>query len=302
MNPYHVGSSRSDVVNEYVSISRVNDSRLDKLVGKRNGQTIEVSKSTFEMMYKAHNILLKTGYETFPDGPGNQKTNIWMSGGRSWIRMFKSRSNYDEMAPKDKLIQSIKQSGGGCCGEHISMVDFELKRIDRSMPAFEVHDSNTDHGYMIIGDWRDRNFGDKAIVVDAWQGIKKIHTYGERVNTSPPEVVRTVPAGPEYSLPPRMAAALSIKPEPNANMDERMQHKFGVKSGPEVAEKILKSLETANSLWDSVLSTKNAYTVYRDPGGNESAFNDIPASYINNYLNARNELLSKMPDNQSENN
>ncbi len=41
MNPYHVGSSRSDVVNEYVSLSRINDSRLDKLVGKRNGQTLE---------------------------------------------------------------------------------------------------------------------------------------------------------------------------------------------------------------------------------------------------------------------
>ncbi len=71
MNPYHVGSSRSDVVNEYVSLSRINDLALDKLVGKRNGQAIEVSKSTFEMMTKAHNIFLKTGYETFPDGPGN---------------------------------------------------------------------------------------------------------------------------------------------------------------------------------------------------------------------------------------
>ncbi len=87
MNPYHVGSSRSDVVNEYVSLSRTTDSRLDKLVGKRNGQTIEVSKSTFEMMTKAHNIFLKTGYETFTDGPGNQKTNIWIRGGCSCIRM-----------------------------------------------------------------------------------------------------------------------------------------------------------------------------------------------------------------------
>ncbi len=294
MNPYHVGSSRSDVVNEYVSLSRTTDSRLDKLVGKRNGQTIEVSKSTFEMMSKAHNILLKTGYETFPDGPGNQKTNIWMSGGRSWIRMEVSRSIDDEKSSNPEIVQSIKQSGGGCCGEHLQMVDLELKRVDRSMPAFKVQDSNAEHEYMIIGDWRDRNVGNKAIVVDAWQGIKKIHTYGERVNTGTPEVVETVPAGPAYQLIPRMAEALSIKPEPNANMDERLQHKVGVKSGPEAADRIIKSLKSANDLWDSVMSTKNAYTVYRDPEGNESAFNDIPASYINNYLNARNELLSKM--------
>ncbi len=31
------------------------------------------------------------------------------------------------------------------------------------------------------------------------------------------------------------------------------------------------------------MSTENTYTVYRDPDGNESAFNDILASYINSY-------------------
>lgn len=286
--PNIASSSRSHVVKEYTPLDKIKDPRLDQLVGKRQGKEIAVSKDTFDMMTKAHAILLKTAHETFPDGPGNQKTSVLTSGGRSWARLMDGRA--EPVSTYAEMVKTIKEYGGGACGEHLHMTELEMKQVHRSQPVFTVSESNMDHVYMIIGDWRDKSAGDNAIVLDAWQGIKKIHTYGERINTAAPNVDGTIPAGEPIPVLPSVKKAMQAEMQSNGYMDARLILRIGLKAGPEAAEVALSRLEASNSLWDSITSTNDVYTYYKDPDGRTSAFNDTPVDYIRNYLGARAEL------------
>ncbi|MEX3640291.1 hypothetical protein, partial [Paraburkholderia sp. BR14320] len=113
-------SSRSSVVQEYASLSDIQDSRLNAVIGSPAPKRIPVSKNIFEAMGIASRVVKETGYKTFPDGPANQEAAIWMSGGRSWTRMklARDRINDGHCANEAEEIGAIKQMGGGSCGEH----------------------------------------------------------------------------------------------------------------------------------------------------------------------------------------
>ncbi|MFH7423233.1 hypothetical protein RA276_32790, partial [Pseudomonas syringae pv. tagetis] len=64
--------------------------------GMGNCHLIQGASAYFEKIALAHNILLKTAHETFPDGPGNHEANVWMCGGRSWMRKEMCRSRVVE--------------------------------------------------------------------------------------------------------------------------------------------------------------------------------------------------------------
>ncbi|WP_095647193.1 hypothetical protein [Pseudomonas indica] len=291
----HGSSSRSGIVNEYVPLSHINDSRLDALIGRRNGEAIKVSTRIFETMQAAHDILLKTGHETFPDGPGNQEAAIWMSGGRSWTRMKMSRDLVGSASSEEEELKGVKQAGGGSCGEHRRMVGAEFQNITRHLPVFQVKESNEDHNYVIAGDWRDRTVGDKAVVVDAWQGLKKIYTYGERTNpTEPIRLITTPPGGPR-PMTEELADALSTPPFDDAKMNRFTKMRLRVAAGPEAAQKLIQGLRSNESVWDQVTGTRNMYTTYKDPDGNKSAFNSVPSVYLNRYLQARDEMQYALP-------
>ncbi len=290
----HGLSSRSDIVDEYVPLSHINDSRLDALIGKRNGETIKVSARTFETMQAAHGILLKTSHETFPDGPGNQEVAIWMSGGRSWTRMKLSRDLVDGSRCEEEELKNIKQAGGGSCGEHRRMVGAEFQNTFRHTPVFHVKESNEDHNYVVVGDWRDRTVGDKAVVVDAWQGLKKVYTYGERENATEPIRLMAIPPGGPRPMTDDLANALSTTPFDDAKINRFT--KMRVKAtGPEAAQRVIEGLRKNDSVWNEITGTRNMYTTYKDPDGNTSAFNSVPPSYLNRYLQAQDELQYALP-------
>lgn len=286
------GASSSTSTNNYVSLSNTHDPRLDSLpAGQRNGQVMQVSAATFDMMSLAHDILLKTAYETFPDGPGNQEANVWMSGGRSWMRKEMCRSRVDEHASQDQQIKAIKETGGGNCGEYAKTVFAELQRHKRDRPVFKVLESN-EHSLVVVGDWRDRTTGDHAIVVDPWQGLKKVHTYGERSITTTPYITATQEAGGAIRPPAKLKAAFALKPLPNEAVDTavRENSRFN-SSGPRYAREIFR--EKKPLIFDRVAGTQNLHTVYRDPNGRESAFNSLPPSYLEAYLNAREAIVKE---------
>ncbi|KPW57540.1 hypothetical protein ALO82_200270 [Pseudomonas syringae pv. broussonetiae] len=284
------GSSSTNSTNNYVSLSNAHDSRLESLsAGRRNGQIIQVSAATFDTMSLAHNILLKTAHETFPDGPGNQEANVWMSGGRSWMRKEMCRSRVDERASQDQQIKGIMETGGGNCGEYAKTVFAELQRNQRNVPVLKVLESYQ-HSLVIVGDWRDRNTGDHAVVVDPWQGLKKVHTYGERSVTTTPVVTETAyEGGPIRSA--KLKAAFALKPVSNDMVDAEIRAKsYSSSSGAFYARSVIR--ENKSVMFDQVAGTQNLHTVYRDPSGRESAFNSLPPSYLESYLNARDAIVN----------
>lgn len=287
------GASSSAPANNYVSLSSLHDQRLGSLpAGQRNGQVVNVSAATFDMMSLAHDILLKTAYETFPDGPGNQAANIWMSEGRSWMRKEMCRDRADDRASQDQQIRAIKETGGGNCGEYANTVLAEFRLHKRNMPVFKVLESN-EHSLVIAGDWRDRNTGDHAVVVDPWQGLKKVHTYGERSNTTTPLTTVTQEAGGAIRSA-KLKAAFALKPLSNEAVHAAIRENSRFNSnGPVYAREILQ--EKKPLIFDRVAGTQNLHTVYRDPNGRESAFNSVPPSYLDDYLNARAAIVREFP-------
>lgn len=277
----------------YVSLSNADDPRLDLLPAGRHGKEVmQVSAETFDRMSLAHDILLKTAFETFPDGPGNQTVNVWMSGGRNWMRKEMSRSRADEHASQDQQVKAIKETGGGNCGEFARMVLAEFQRHPRDQPVLKVMESN-EHSFVIVGDWRTPQAGDHAVVVDPWQGLPKVHTYGERSNTTQPLITAVQEPGGPLRAPAKLKAALALTPVPNDAVDAEIRKKshVGVASGPQYAREVLRQHKQV--LFDSVASTQNLHTVYRDPNGRESAFNSLPPAYLENQLNGRDAIVKK---------
>lgn len=290
--PVPPSSGSSTSTDKYVSLSNTNDPRLDSLsAGPRNGQVIQVSAATFDMMSLAHDILLKTAYETFPDGPGNQTANVLMSGGRNWMRKEMCRSSVDERASQDQQVKAIKETGGGNCGEYANMVLAEFQRHQRNQPVFKVLESN-EHSLVIVGDWRTPETGDHAIVVDPWQGLKKVHTYGERRITTRPFITATQEKGRPIRPPAKLKAAFALKPVSNETVDAEIREKSDFSSsGPRYARAVLRNNNAL--MFDRIAGTENLHTIYRDPNGRESAFNSLPPSYLESYLNGRDAIVKE---------
>ncbi|RZF23426.1 hypothetical protein EVC45_44640 [Paraburkholderia sp. UYCP14C] len=285
------GSSRSSVVQEYASLSDIQDSRLDAVIGSPTPRRIPVSKNIFEAMGIASRVVKETGYKTFPDGPANQEAAIWMSGGRSWTRMKLARDTINDghCANEAEEIRALKQMGGGSCGEHRRLSAAELRQMHRAMPAFQVKESNEDHHYVVLGDWRDRTVGDYAVVIDPWQMIKKVHTYGERINTTEPVRLFTTPPGPPEPND-ALSEALAQNPADNSRMDRFTKMRVKRAAGPEAAKTIIRGLRNSGSAWDQASGTRNPYTEYVDPDGCVSAFNDMPPDYLERYLDAKDQM------------
>ncbi|MEJ2075095.1 MAG: hypothetical protein P8X79_16705 [Reinekea sp.] len=282
---------------EYKSLSEVNDQRLDALVGRRNGQVINVSTTTFELMKQAHEVLREVGFSTFPDGPGNQEAAIWASKGVSNGRMLMARtSNRDFGYLSPGRVSVIKRAGGGSCAEHMAVTTMELFRRKNTVPIFNVYESNIGHNITVMGDWRDRTIGDQAVVVDAWQGLKKIYTYGERINTVTPEIEYVLPLAKD--MPPVDSAirkALATKPVSERKIINYMKSSTMVNYGREGAIDKILELRNINIAYSSITGTNNIHTAYRSPNGEQSEFNSTPKQYLQNYLRAREEIDNRIP-------
>ncbi|MHA6902796.1 hypothetical protein ACKZDW_06515 (plasmid) [Ralstonia syzygii subsp. celebesensis] len=292
------GSSRSSVVQEYVPLSDVRDSRLDAIVGSPAPTRLAVSKKTFEAMGIASRVVKKTGYETFPDGPANQEAAIWMSGGRSWARMKLARDMIEGGHCPDIAaeIKTIKEMGGGSCSEHRRLSAAELSQMHRSMPVIQVKESDEDHHYVVVGDWRDRTVGNHAVVVDPWHMVKKVYTYGERSNSTQPIPLFVTPPGPPVP-DSAMSDALSASPASESKMDRFTKMRVKRPAGPQAAEAIINALRSQEpqTVWDDAAGTRNVHAEYVDPDGNVSAFNGVPPDYLDRYLDAKEQMSYALP-------
>lgn len=290
--PVPSSSESGTASRRYVSLSSLRDPRLDALpAGQFNDTVIPVSTATFNMMSLAHDILLRTAHETFPDGPGNQVANILMSGGRSWMRKQMVRDRVGERASQELQVRAIKETGGGNCAEYANMVLAELQSHRRDQPVFQVLESKK-HCLVVIGDWRAPEAGDHAIVVDPWQGLKKVHTYGERSNPESPFVTATLGSGGPIRPSGGLKTAFSVKPISADVVDAEIGRVSDcLSSGPRYAKAVIR--DNHELMFDHITGTNNLHAVYRDPTGRESAFNSLPPSYLDSYLSSRDSIVKK---------
>lgn len=291
--PVNRSGSSSSVVREWSPLCDIHDDRLQEITGNFSPDPVAVSRKTFEAMGLASRVVKKTGYKTFPDGPGNQEAAICMSGGRSWTRMKLARDmiNGGHCSDEFEELKTVKEFGGGSCGEHRRLSAAELRSMPRKMPVIQVRDSGQDHNYVIIGDWRDRTVGDHAVVVDPWPMLKKVHTYGERLESSTPIPLMSYPPGPAEPNP-SLSEALAAEPAENSKMDRFTKMRTKSPAVPQAASALVRGLRENNSCWDLASSTNNLHQVYVSPDGDWSAFNDAPTDYVNDYLNAKDFLKS----------
>ena len=290
--PVPSSSESSTASRRYVSLSSLHDPRLDSLpAGRLSDEVIPVSTATFNMMSLAHDILLRTAHETFPDGPGNKVANVLMSGGRSWMRKQMFRGRVDEGASQELQVQAIKETGGGNCGEYANMVLAELQGHRRDQPVFKVLESKK-HSLVIIGDWRTPQAGDHAIVVDPWQGLKKVHTYGERSNPESPFATATLEPGRPIPSSRALKTAFSLKPMSADAVDAEIGRISDcLSSGPRYARSVIR--DNPEVMFDHIAGTVNLHAAYRDPIGRESAFNSLPPSYLGSYSDSREGIVKR---------
>ncbi|NHF66059.1 hypothetical protein [Xanthomonas hortorum] len=233
-------------------------------------------------------------------GAGNQVVDVAASGGESWARLRLG----DELAPHGNMqaqLQRAKYSQGGNCPVHASLAAAILLRMgsepetEINAPVVRVWEARElDHTYTMIGDPRDRTWGDKnTVVVDPWPVVPSAMTLSEaklhdaRKDTWTPfrpndgMIVNTfAPGSSEWH---RMADnATVIQPMTSERVEERLSRSKAMRKQPALSlgDKLAVHAFRVDkdSMWDSRLST-NPATVYTD-GTRSQTFDEVSSSTV----------------------
>jgi hypothetical protein len=127
--------------------------RYENRVVKVNSETLEHLKSASWV-----NRIAKA---TLAGGAGNQKTDICASSGESWARRqigFKSSPSSSAQGQ----LKRVQKAQGGNCVEHSIVTTALLAQKQLNAPVIQVWDHEIDHQYTLIGDPRDRKWGQKT--------------------------------------------------------------------------------------------------------------------------------------------
>ena len=106
-----------------------------------------------------------------PYGSGNRNAEVIYTEGESWAREEIQHALAMENANKSLFSKNkhVLAFQAGNCGEHAALAYALLARQTIAAPVRFVADLHKDHGYVMIGDCRDRRWGKKnTVVVDAW--------------------------------------------------------------------------------------------------------------------------------------
>ncbi|MCS3359435.1 type III effector [Xanthomonas translucens] len=191
---------------------------------------VNVNSSTIENLKLAEEAVMKTKY-LLPYGAGNQKTDVSYTQGESWARQAMLRDNeYNENPIQNAGKAAVYQAGN--CGEHANVAYTLLAAKSLNAPLLRVNDRNQDHAYVLIGDPRDRTWGEKdTVVVDAWVTHPAATTL-EQSNDLSPNVTPLAQRAPRSQPDPRAVSAYAnVTPVStemvNAYLMQRGAHPIG---------------------------------------------------------------------------
>lgn len=117
--------------------------------------------------------------DAFVAGAGNQKLDILATGGESWARRELGNKKFEHGNTRSQL-QRVQYAQGGHCSTHAAMSAAVLAQHQLNAPIVQIWEHEQDHVYALIGDHRDRVYGEKnTVVVDPWVGAPSACTLAE---------------------------------------------------------------------------------------------------------------------------
>jgi hypothetical protein len=240
--------------------------------------TVNVTAETFAHLQVAQTVnqIVK---QTFVAGAGNQKLDILASRGESWARLDMATDKYPGGNQKSRL-QRVQYAQGGQCATHASLSLAMLAQHDLNAPVVQIWEKEMDHVYALIGDPRDRRYGEKnTVLVDPWVSAPSACTLaearlydattGEVTPFNPEGGLRTAQYNAGKPMPRELVdIAQNIKEIDTEQVDKQWAKmnkalkKNGIRIGDPMIDHIRSNVDPA-TLFDCRVSTDPG-TLYRD--------------------------------------
>lgn len=255
---------------------------------------------------KAAQLAHQVVQSTFVAGAGNQKLDVLASGGESWARRKIGTAAAPGGSLQDHLTR-VQVAQGGHCTEHAALALATLAQMDITAPIVRIYEDSprVDHAYTIIGDPRDRRWGDETVVVDPWVCVPSASTLAQTAHVDArtgltwslhPLTSTGVPV--DGSLPSRplpqaaIDAARDIRPMDTDEVNRRLPGTpamTGVGPAP-VGEALVSHIGTLHKmrLFD-VRTNTDPSTLYSD-GTDTLSMDDVPQETVDRLRNGAAEM------------
>lgn len=130
-------------------------------------RAVSVQEQTWEHLDQAQAICRQVKW-ALPYGSGNQISDVIYTQGESWARVAMLRTASNERHPFRYARLAVAHQAGNCL--EMAATAFTLLAGQATVaPIFVAQDSQMDHEYVVVGDPRDRRWGEQeSVVVDPW--------------------------------------------------------------------------------------------------------------------------------------
>ncbi|MCX4024911.1 hypothetical protein H0A36_10525 [Endozoicomonas sp. SM1973] len=204
--------SISSIASPLASLTSTQIKKLESTTGFNfKGHTVKVFDHTIDNLKLAQKAIW-AAKALLPYGAGNQIVDVYKTQGESAARVEFMRKEEKKLSVPGHAQQAMRV-GAGNCGEHSAMTFSLLAAEPHKAPISWVSERGIDHAYVVIGDPRDPDYGEKnTVVADAWPTFGVAHTLAEGLFKTP-EVKETQPPGSgdkDYQLKSRSPLGSTI--------------------------------------------------------------------------------------------
>lgn len=139
------------------------------------GHAVKVFDHTIDNLKLAQKAIW-AAKSLLPYGAGNQIVDVYKTQGESAARVEFMRKEEKKLDVPGHAQQAMRV-GAGNCGEHSAMTYSLLAAEPHKAPIGWASEQGMDHAYVVIGDPRDSDYGEKnTVAADAWPTFGVAHT------------------------------------------------------------------------------------------------------------------------------
>ncbi len=221
-----------------------------------------------------------------PYGGGNQKPDVTYTEGESWARRSMLRDETYCQNPIQHAKEAVRYQAGNCA-EHANVSYTLLAGQQLNAPLLRVSDADDDHAYVLIGDPRDPEWGERdTVVVDAWATHPSAFTLAEADDmrpTMPPSFQRS-----RYSPPDPDANLRNVQHVTTEDVNQYLAEYSRPHVGPELLDHIDEYVDT-NRFFNAKTYAKDPSTRYGDSSFTSKSMDRIAESTVDRQREARRE-------------
>lgn len=226
---------------------------------------VTVRSTTLKNLKIASEVLREVRH-MLPHGPGNQEANVVLSKGESWARASVARTRVNRSSTVLEYARAAAEAQGGSCKEHASLAYAALSTRTINAPVMRVNDRNVDHSYVVIGDPRDPQWGERnTVVVDPWVRLPTAVTLAEGgplgYTLGPGGDLRSVNAPPD---PDATDLLSSIQPVSRAEVEQMLAENDMPAIGDALVDYIDENVKPQVHFYDIRPSARDPSVKYSD--------------------------------------